>query len=151
MNQKITRSLRTEDAQADWWIVDAADQTLGRLATQIATLIRGKHKPTFTPHVDGGDFVIVINAEKIKLEGKRTEQKEYFHHTGYPGGGRTRTFKDMMASKPEEVMEMAVKGMLPKNRLGRAMHAKLKVYTGTEHPHDAQQPKQWELKYPSNK
>jgi len=150
MNQKITRSVRKEDVQHDWWVVDAAGQTVGRLATQVATLLRGKHKPSYTPHVDCGDFVIVINADQVKVEGKRSDQKEYFHHTGYPGGGRTRTFKDMLENKPEEIIELAVKGMLPKNRLGRVINGKLKVYRGTEHPHSAQQPKVWELKYPSN-
>ena len=150
MYQKITRSVRKEDVQHDWWVVDAAGQTVGRLATQVATLLRGKHKPSYTPHVDCGDFVIVINADQVKVEGKRSDQKEYFHHTGYPGGGRTRTFKDMLENKPEEIIELAVKGMLPKNRLGRVINGKLKVYRGTEHPHSAQQPKVWELKYPSN-
>lgn len=150
MNQKITRSVRKEDVQHDWWVVDAAGQTVGRLATQVATLLRGKHKPSFTPHVDCGDFVIVINADKVKVEGKRAEQKEYFHYTGYPGGGRVRSFQQMLENKPEEIIELAVRGMLPKNRLGRVINGKLKVYRGSEHPHEAQQPKSWELKYPSN-
>ena len=150
MNQKITRSLRKEDVQQDWWIVDADGRTVGRLATQVATLLRGKHKPSYTPHVDGGDFVIVINADKVKVEGKRAEQKEYFHYTGYPGGGRVRTFKQVLENKPEDIIELAVRGMLPKNRLGRVINGKLKVYRGSEHPHEAQQPKAWELKYPSN-
>lgn len=149
MNQKITRSLRKEDVQSQWWVVDAAGQTVGRLATQVATLLRGKHKPSYTPHVECGDFVIVINAEQIKMEGKRAEQKEYFHYTGYPGGGRVRTFKSLLENKPEDIIELAVKGMLPKNRLGREINGKLKVYRGSEHPHSAQQPKEWELKYPS--
>jgi len=150
MNQKITRSVRKEDVQHDWWVVDAAGQTVGRLATQVATLLRGKHKPSFTPHVDCGDFVIVINADKVKVEGKRAEQKEYFHYTGYPGGGRVRSFQQMLENKPEEIIELAVRGMLPKNRLGRVINGKLKVYRGSEHPHAAQMPKAWELKYPSN-
>lgn len=150
MNQKITRSVRKEDVQHDWWVVDAAGQTVGRLATQVATLLRGKHKPSFTPHVDCGDFVIVINADKVKVEGKRAEQKEYFHYTGYPGGGRVRSFQQMLENKPEEIIELAVRGMLPKNRLGRVINGKLKVYRGSEHPHAAQLPKAWELKYPSN-
>ncbi|MFZ9870312.1 MAG: 50S ribosomal protein L13 [Candidatus Kapaibacteriota bacterium] len=149
MNQKITRSLRKEDVQSQWWVVDAAGQTVGRLATQVATLLRGKHKPSYTPHVECGDFVIVINAEQVKMEGKRAEQKEYFHYTGYPGGGRVRTFKSLLENKPEDIIELAVKGMLPKNRLGREINGKLKVYRGSEHPHSAQQPKPWELKYPS--
>jgi large subunit ribosomal protein L13 len=127
--------------------VDAAGQTVGRLATQVATLLRGKHKPSFTPHVDTGDFVIVINADKIQLKGKRTEQKEYFHNTGYPGGGRMRSFKQLIQTKPEEVVELAVKGMLPKNSLGRTIGRKLKVYAGGEHPHSAQQPKTYALPY----
>jgi large subunit ribosomal protein L13 len=145
--QKLTKSVRTEDAQHDWWVVDAAGQTVGRLATQVATLLRGKHKPSFTPHVDTGDFVIVINADKIQLKGKRVEQKEYFHNTGYPGGGRMRSFKQLIQTKPEEVVELAVKGMLPKNSLGRNIGRKLKVYAGGEHPHTAQQPKTYALPY----
>lgn len=149
MNQhgNITRSVREQDVQRDWLVVDASNCTVGRLATQIATLLRGKHKPLFTPHVDCGDFVIVINADKVVLEGKRAEQKEYFHNTGYPGGGRMRSFSNIMKSKPEEIVELAVKGMLPKNSLGRAIVKKLKVYSGSEHPHSAQQPKNYELPY----
>lgn len=149
MNQhgNITRSVREQDVQRDWLVVDAANCTVGRLATQIATLLRGKHKPLFTPHVDCGDFVIVINADKVILEGKRAEQKEYFHNTGYPGGGRMRSFSNIMKSKPEEIVELAVKGMLPKNSLGRSIVKKLKVYSGSEHPHSAQQPKNYELPY----
>lgn len=147
---KITTSLRTEDTQHAWWVVDATGQTVGRLATQVARIIRGKHKPSFTPHVDCGDFVIVINADKVKLTGKREEQKEYFHNTLYPGGGRFRKFRDLIKDKPEEIVELAVKGMLPKNSLGRVMHKKLKVYAGADHPHAAQQPSVYELPYPSN-
>jgi len=143
--QKFTKSLRKEDVVKDWLIVDAAEQTVGRLASQVAALIRGKHKPWFTPHVDCGDFVIVINADKIKMTGKRVEQKEYFSHSGYPGSAKFTTFKDMMQKKPERVIELAVKGMLPKNRLGRSMHTNLKIYSGNEHPHAAQQPKQFKL------
>lgn len=149
MNQhgNITRSIREQDVHRDWLVVDATNCTVGRLATQIATLLRGKHKALFTPHVDCGDFVIVINADKVVLEGKRAEQKEYFHNTGYPGGGRMRSFSNIMKSKPEEIVELAVKGMLPKNSLGRAIVKKLKVYSGSEHPHSAQQPKNYELPY----
>jgi large subunit ribosomal protein L13 len=149
MNQhgNITRSARAEDIQRDWLVVDAANCTVGRLATQIATLLRGKHKALFTPHVDCGDFVIVINADKVVLEGKRAEQKEYFHNTGYPGGGRMRSFTNIMQSKPEEIVELAVKGMRPKNSLGRSIVKKLKVYSGSEHPHAAQQPKAYQLPY----
>ncbi|WKZ78828.1 MAG: 50S ribosomal protein L13 [Candidatus Kapaibacterium sp.] len=145
-NQKITNSLRKEDATHNWWVVDAAGQTVGRLATQVATLLRGKHKPDFTPHVDNGDFVVVINAEQIVMQGKRAEQKMYFHYTGYPGGGRVRTFKDLKENKPEEIVELAVRGMLPKTSLGRAIGKKLKVYRSSEHPHEAQQPKPFALK-----
>lgn len=149
MNQhgNITASVRDQDVKRDWWVVDADGLTVGRLATQLATLLRGKHKPLFTPHVDCGDFVVVINADKVVMEGKRAEQKEYFHNTGYPGGGRMRSFPKLMQTKPEEVVELAVKGMLPKNTLGRQMVKKLKVYAGTEHPHTAQQPKPYALPY----
>ncbi len=138
---KITKSLRKEDAQNNWWVIDAEGKTLGRLATQVATLIRGKHKPTFTPHVDGGDFVVVINADKINLHTRRAEKKEYFHHTGYPGGVRMEAFKSVMNEKPEFAIRHAVRGMLPKTRLGNKMINKLKIYTGAEHPHAAQMPK----------
>lgn len=143
---KITKSFRKEDVTRDWWLVDAQDQTVGRVCTQIATLLRGKHKPWFTPHVDTGDFVIVINAEKIKLEGKRVAMKTYFRHSGYPGGQTIETFKELLSKKPERIIENAVKGMLPKNRLGRKIFTKLKVYKGGEHPHEAQQPKVFEVK-----
>ncbi|MCO6466154.1 MAG: 50S ribosomal protein L13 [Bradyrhizobiaceae bacterium] len=145
-NQRITKSVRKEDAQHEWWVVDAAGQTVGRLATQVATLLRGKHKPSFTPHVDCGDFVVVVNADQIVLQGKRTEQKTYFHYTGYPGGGRVRTFQQLKDNKPEEIVELAVRGMLPKTSLGKAIGKKLKVYRGSEHPHEAQQPKPFALK-----
>ncbi len=144
---KITKSVREPDVQRKWYVVDAADKTLGRIASQVAAIIRGKNKPYFTPHVDCGDFVIVINASQVKVKGKRHEQKEYMHHTGYPGGERFRSFKDLVVSKPEEVIELAVKGMLPKNRLGRQMGKKLKVYAGGEHPHMAQEPVTLELAY----
>ncbi|HCN04781.1 MAG TPA: 50S ribosomal protein L13 [Bacteroidetes bacterium] len=147
---KITKSVRTEDVEREWWIVDATGQTVGRLATQVATILRGKHKALYTPHVDCGDFVVVINADKVVLQGKRAEQKEYFHNTQYPGGGRFRKFRDLVQSKPEEVVELAVKGMLPKNSLGRQIGKKLKVYAGSEHQHEAQKPKQYVLPYTSN-
>ncbi|MES2764578.1 MAG: 50S ribosomal protein L13 [Bacteroidota bacterium] len=143
----MTKSIRAVDVEQQWWVVDAGGKTLGRVAAQVATLLRGKHKPYYTPHVDCGDFVVVINAGGIQVQGKRTEQKEYFHYTGYPGGGRTVSFKDAVAHKPDFVIEHAVKGMLPKNRLGREIVKKLKVYGGAEHPHEAQQPKTFELKY----
>lgn len=141
---KITKSIRKEDVERDWWVVDATGKTLGRLSSQIASLLRGKHKPWFTPHVDTGDFVIVINADKIQLTGKRVEGKEYFHHTGYPGGVKISSFKEMIIRKPEFVIQHAVKGMLPKNRLGRQIIKKLKVFRDGNHPHKAQMPKVFE-------
>jgi large subunit ribosomal protein L13 len=143
--EKITKSIRAQDVEQQWWVVDAAGQTLGRVAAQVATLLRGKHKPYYTPHVDCGDFVVVINAGDVQLQGKRAEQKEYFRYTGYPGGGRTISFRDAVQHKPDFVIEHAVKGMLPKNRLGREISKKLKVYGGAEHPHEAQQPKAFKL------
>ncbi len=144
---KITKSLRKEDVDKHWWVIDAENLTLGRLATQVAFLLRGKHKPSFTPHVDCGDFVVIVNAEKVQLRGKRVEQKEYFSHSGYPGAAKFRSFGDLIKRKPEFVIEHAVKGMLPKNRLGRDIIKHLKVYPGTEHPHTAQKPEKFELKY----
>jgi len=138
--EKMTKFIKTEDADRKWYVVDASDQVLGRLATRVASVIRGKHKPVFTPNMDTGDFVIVINADKIKLTGKRANEKTYFHHTGYPGGGKTRTITEMLQKNPEFVIRQAVKGMLPKNRLGRKLIKKLKVYAGAEHPHTAQKP-----------
>ncbi|MFC2082389.1 50S ribosomal protein L13 [Bacteroidota bacterium] len=140
--EKITRFVKTEDADRKWFIVDAQDQILGRLATRIARVIRGKHKPIFTPNMDTGDFVVVINADKIRMTGKRELQKTYFSHSGYPGGVRVRSFAEMMEKQPEEVIRKAVKGMLPKNRLGRQLIKKLKVYAGEAHPHAAQKPEQ---------
>lgn len=138
--EKLTRFIKTEDADKKWFVIDATDQVLGRLATKAASIIRGKNKAIFTPNMDTGDFVIVINASKVKMTGKRELQKTYFRHSGYPGGGRTSSFAEMMEKRPEFVIEKAVKGMLPKNRLGRKLVTKLKVYAGTEHPHAAQQP-----------
>ena len=138
--EKLTRFIRTEDADRKWYVVDATDKVLGRLATEIARVIRGKHKAIFTPNMDTGDFVIVINAEKIKMTGKRELQKTYFRHSGYLGSGKTTSFAEMLEKKPEMVIEKAVKGMLPKNKLGRKLFTKLKVYAGNEHPHAAQQP-----------
>ncbi len=136
---------KPHEVERKWFVVDAEGQTLGRLTSQVATVLRGKHKPTYTPHVDCGDFVIIINAEKIKLTGKKLDQKMYRWHTGYLGHLRERTAKQMLATKPEEMMRLAVKGMLPKNSLGRKMITKLKVYSGNEHPHAAQKPE--ELKF----
>ncbi len=138
--EKLTKFIKTEDADRKWYIVDATDQVLGRLAAKVATVIRGKNKAIFTPNMDTGDFVIVINADKIKMTGKRELQKTYFRHSGYPGSGRTTSFAELMEKKPESAIERAVKGMLPKNRLGRRLNRKLKVYAGSEHPHKAQQP-----------
>jgi len=135
-----TISANQNNATKEWVIVDAEDQVLGRLASKVAKMIRGKHKVNFTPHVDCGDNVIVINAEKIKLTGNKWDQKEYVRHTGYPGGQRFTGARLMMAKKPIAMVEIAVKGMLPKNRLGRAIFKNLYVYAGNEHPHQAQQP-----------
>ena len=147
--QKRTYSQSKEDALSSrqWLIVDAAGAPLGRLASEVATLIRGKHKPTYTPHVDGGDFVVVLNASKVKLTGKKSSQKVYQHHTGYVGGIKTVPFEKMISDKPERVIELAVKRMLPKGALGHQMVKKLKVYSGTEHPHEAQKPEKYDLKY----
>ncbi len=123
-----------------WYVVDAADCTLGRLASEVAKILRGKNKPQFTPHVDTGDYVIIVNAEKIKVTGKKLDQKVYYHHSGYVGGMKETTLKEMLAKKPEKVLELAVKGMLPKGPLGRSMLKKLFVYAGPEHKHEAQKP-----------
>jgi len=131
--------------ERNWLVVDASDRTLGRLATQIADTLRGKHKPEYTPHCDVGDFVIVVNAEKIAVTGNKRREKLYRRHSGYPGGLRTRTLNDMLERRPEEVIRLAVKGMLPRNRLARAQLRKLKVYAGPEHPHAAQQPESMEV------
>ena len=138
--ERITRFIRTEDADRKWYLVDAKDQVLGRLATKIARVIRGKNKPIFTPNTDTGDFVVVINAEKIKVTGKRETLKQYIHHSGYPGGQKVVSFQEMMKKKPTFAVHNAVKGMLPKNRLGRQLIKKLKVYSGENHPHQAQKP-----------
>ena len=124
----------------EWFVIDAKDQILGRVATRIATVLRGKHKTTFTPHVDGGDFVIVLNADKVLLTGRKLEQKEYYNYSGYPGGLRARTAGQLLNEKPERVIRDAVAGMLPKNRLSRSIITKLKIYAGDAHPHEAQKP-----------
>ena len=124
-----------------WFVIDAADQVVGRLAVAIATILRGKHRPDYTPHVDTGDFVVVVNAEKITVTGKKLDDKMYYRHSGYPGGLRSRPLRDELERRPTEVLRKAVKGMLPRNRLGRAQLLKLKVYAGPEHPHEAQGPK----------
>ena len=148
----MTTAIRTKTFQANaqdrergWFVVDAEGKTLGRLATQIADILRGKRKPTYTPHVDVGDFVVVINAEKVVVTGNKLEAKRYWRHSGYPGGIRSRTLGEMLERRPEEVLRKAVKGMLPRNRLARQQLRKLKVYAGPEHPHQAQKPKELEL------
>jgi large subunit ribosomal protein L13 len=133
------------DRQRDWYVVDAEGKTLGRLATRIADALRGKRKPEYTPHVDTGDFVVVVNAEKVGVTGKKRDDKRYYRHSGYPGGLRSRTLAEMLDRRPEEVIRLAVKGMLPRNRLSRRQLTKLKVYAGPEHPHRAQQPKPLEI------
>lgn len=137
---------KAQDIQRKWYIIDAADKTLGRLATEAANILRGKHKPIFTPHVDTGDHVIVINAEKVHLTGKKLWQKEYITHSRFPGGLKRTSYGTMLKTKPERIVEKAIKGMLPHNRLGDDMYRKLKVYRGSQHPHQAQKPEVWELK-----
>ncbi|MGH7467746.1 MAG: 50S ribosomal protein L13 [Longimicrobiales bacterium] len=140
-----TYTPRPAEIQRRWWVVDADGKVLGRLASEIAQVLRGKHKPMFTPHLDTGDFVIVINADRIRLTGNKAEDKAYFRHTGYIGGEKFIPFKDMLARHPERVINLAVKGMLPKNNLGRLMRRKLKVYAGSNHPHEAQRPEALEF------
>ena len=141
-----TISAKKESVEKNWWIVDADSRVLGRVASEVAKIIRGKHKPSFTPHVDCGDNVIVINAEKIRMTGDKMNSKEYISHSGYPGGQKRLSPKQVMAKKPERIFEYAVKGMLPKNRLGRQLFKNLHVYIGDQHPHEAQNPKVLELK-----
>jgi large subunit ribosomal protein L13 len=138
--QKVTKFVKSSDAEKKWFLVDAQDQVLGRLATKVAGIIRGKNKAIFTPNSDTGDFVVVINAEKVKFTGKRSTLKTYSHHSGYPGGLKTKSLQEIMVSKPEFVVQNAVQGMLPKNRLGKQLIKKLKVYSGNVHPHVAQKP-----------
>ncbi len=138
--EKLTKFIKPEDADQKWYLVDARDQVLGRLAAKIARVIRGKNKPAFTPNMDAGDFVVVINADKVRITGKRESLKEYFSYSGYPGGAKFRSYSNMFAAKPEWVVENAVKGMLPKTRLGKKLIKKLKVYAGESHPHVAQKP-----------
>jgi large subunit ribosomal protein L13 len=140
-----TYSVKAGEIERDWYVVDARDQVLGRLATQVATVLRGKHKPTYSTHLDCGDYVVVINARDVRLTGNKASQKEYFRHSGYMGGERFIPFKTMIERYPERVIEKAVKGMLPKNSLGRAMAKKLRVYAGEEHPHEPQAPQALEL------
>ena len=140
-----TFSAKPSEVKRDWYLVDATDKTLGRLASEIAKRLRGKHKPVYTPHVDTGDYIVVINAEKVRVSGNKTTDKTYYRHSGYPGGIKSITFDKLIQRAPERVIETAVKGMLPKNPLGRAMFRKLKVYAGAEHKHTAQQPQQLDI------
>lgn len=144
MRQK-TFQAKNEDLDRKWYVVDATGKTLGRLASQVASILRGKHKPTYTPHVDTGDFVIVVNADKVHLTGRKLQNKIYYRHTGYPGGLRTRTAREMLATRPERMIELAVWGMLPHNSLGRRQIRKLKVYRDGVHPHAAQQPEELDI------
>lgn len=144
MNAK-TYSAKRDELEAHWYVIDAEGQVLGRLATQIATILRGKHKPTYTPHLNCGDFVIVVNAAKVAVTGNRLDQKVYYRHSQYPGGLRQETLRQALAKHPERVIERAVKGMIPHNRLGADVLLRLKVYAGPEHPHQAQQPVSWTL------
>ena len=137
---------KKETVDRKWYVIDAKDQPLGKVAAKAAHMLRGKHKPTYTPHIDCGDYIIIINAEKVKLTGNKLEDKKYYSHSGYPGGLRERTAKEMVEKYPVEMVEKAVKGMLPKNRLGRQMYKKLFVYTGENHPHMAQKPEMLEVK-----
>ena len=140
-----TFSAKGHEVKRDWLVVDASDKVLGRLATEIARRLRGKHKAEYTPHVDTGDYIIVTNAEKVTVTGRKFKNKMYHHHTGFPGGIKSVNFEKLQAKNPVKIIELAVKGMLPKNPLGREMYRKLKVYVGSEHPHTAQQPKQLEI------
>ena len=138
-----TYSARPAEIQRRWLVVDAEGKTLGRLATQVATVLKGKHKPIYTAHIDTGDHVVVINAAKVMLSGRKAQDKKYFHHTLYPGGATWTSIVELMAKHPDRVVQRAIKGMMPRTRLGRAMMRKLKVYAGAEHPHAAQQPETW--------
>jgi large subunit ribosomal protein L13 len=136
---------KPDEVQRKWYLIDAEDKTLGRLATEVARILRGKHKPTFTPHIDTGDHVIVVNAEKVKVTGNKFKDKQYYRHTGYPGGLKVINFAALISKKPEQVIEKAVWGMIPHNRLGRSVIKKLRVYRGPNHPHAAQSPEVWEM------
>ena len=141
-----TFSLKNSEVSRDWVVFDASGKILGRFATKIADKLRGKDKPTFTPHVDGGDFVVVINADKVKVTGNKAEQKKYFKHSLYPGGLKEKSYKEVLESTPERIIENAVKGMLPKNKLGKSIIKKLKIYSGSNHPHESQNPSEWNPK-----
>ena len=140
-----TVSARKESVTREWYLVDATDKTLGRLSTEIANRLRGKHKPEYTPHVDTGDYIVVVNAEKIRVTGNKGSEKVYHHHTGYPGGIKSISFSKLIDKAPERIIEKAVKGMMPKNKLSRSMMMKLKIYAGSEHPHSAQRPTPLEI------
>jgi len=140
-----TYSVKESELTHDWYVVDAAGQNLGRLSSKVAAILRGKHKPMFSPHMDTGDFVIIINADKVEVTGKRLDDKLYYHFSGYPGGLKQTTLRTQLATHPERVLAASIKGMLPHNRLGRKMFKKLKLYAGPDHPHAAQQPKKLEL------
>jgi len=143
---RTTYMAKPNEVERKWYIIDAEGKTLGRLASEAASILRGKHKPQFTPHVDTGDFVIIINAEKIQVTGKKLQDKFYYRHSGYPGGLKKTSLNDLLKTKPERALQHAIHGMLPKNRLGRKLQTKLKIYAGPEHPHAAQQPEVWELR-----
>jgi large subunit ribosomal protein L13 len=136
-----TYAVKASEIERGWWLIDATDLPLGRLATRVATLLTGKHKPIWSPHIDTGDHVVVVNASRVRVTGNKLGQKRYYRHSNYPGGLREESLSDLLARKPERAIEMAVKGMLPQNRLGKAMFRKLKVYPGADHPHQAQQPR----------
>ncbi|MGH3243731.1 MAG: 50S ribosomal protein L13 [Spirillospora sp.] len=140
-----TYTPKPADVQRQWYVIDATDVVLGRLASQVAVLLRGKHKPIYAPHLDTGDFVVIVNAEKVALSGNKLEQKRAYRHSGYPGGLRSVTYADLLAKHPERAVEKAIKGMLPKNSLGRKMFGKVKVYAGPDHPHQAQKPQPFEI------
>lgn len=135
-----TYAVKASEIEHGWWLIDATDQPLGRMATRVATLLTGKHKPTWSPHLDTGDHVVVINASRVKVTGNKLVQKHYYRHSNYPGGFREESLEDLLARKPERVVEKAVRGMLPRNKLGDAMYRKLRVYPGADHPHQAQRP-----------
>ncbi|HOP27053.1 MAG TPA: 50S ribosomal protein L13 [Candidatus Sabulitectum sp.] len=141
-----TYSAKAGEIKRDWWVVDASDQTLGRLSAKLAMILQGKNKPVYTPHMDTGDFVVVVNVDKMRITGRKLDQKVYYRHTGYAGGQKATTMRDMMDKHPERVLTHAVKGMLPKNRLSRAQLKKLKIFSGPEHTHAAQQPRVLEIK-----
>lgn len=141
---RITYMAKPDQVERKWYVIDATNKILGRLAAEVASILRGKHKPEYTPHVDVGDFVIIINAEKIRLTGHKLDQKMVYRHTGYPGGIKSTNYRTMMQKNPEQVVRKAVEGMLPHNRLGNSLSKKLKVYRGAEHPHQAQEPVAWE-------